>query len=275
MSFLHFPKCCYDLSPCRLLKKGELDLKFKDRVMETICVHMGPEKMTLRTKQREERIQEIINSIDENYNADTKITDFGEESDEMLAFRRLHIKDAQRKSDFIDRLKTESIEYDLKKIGDKIKEEKSNFVPEIFTFKFLSETQSHHHDEKIIQQATRLKYQIKEIVFADIETKYSMETSLQYLTPWEKDALRNMNANRICESPKVRRRLFFLLTEADMDIKIKQLHRYGNNYRCNEKFYSKIKFIATNASDLPESLRQKARDFVRQHDALGNSNQTR
>lgn len=90
-----------------------------------------------------------------------------------------------------------------------------------------------------------------------------METSLQYLTPWEKDALRNMNANRICESPKVRRRLFFLLTEADMDIKIKQLHRYGNNYRCNEKFYSKIKFIATNASDLPESLRQKARDFVR------------
>lgn len=124
--------------------------------METICVHMGPEKMTLRTKQREERIQEIINSIDENYNADTKITDFGEESDEMLAFRRLHIKDAQRKSDFIDRLKTESIEYDLKKIGDKIKEEKSNFVPEIFTFKFLSETQSHHHDEKIIQQATRL-----------------------------------------------------------------------------------------------------------------------
>lgn len=115
MSFLHFPKCCYDLSPCRLLKKGELDLKFKDRVMETICVNMDPEKITLRTKQREERIGEIINSIDENGNADTKITDFGEESDEMLALRRLHIKDAQRKSDSIDRLKTESIEYDLKK----------------------------------------------------------------------------------------------------------------------------------------------------------------
>lgn len=83
--------------------------------METICVNMDPEKITLRTKQREERIGEIINSIDENGNADTKITDFGEESDEMLALRRLHIKDAQRKSDSIDRLKTESIEYDLKK----------------------------------------------------------------------------------------------------------------------------------------------------------------
>lgn len=139
------------------MEESKLDLKFKERVMKTLRFHIVPEKMTLRTKRRKERIQKIINSIDEKGNADTKLSDFGEESDERLALRRFHIKDAQQKSDLIYRLKTESIEYDMKNIGDKIKEEKSNFVPEIYTFKILSETQTNHRDKKIIQHATQLK----------------------------------------------------------------------------------------------------------------------
>lgn len=247
----------------------ENNLDFEKRLVETIDCGIDPNVRKQRFNQQAEIIRQIINSIDEKGNADTNLSYFSEESDERLALQRFPIKDANQKSDLIYRLKTESIENYLRKMDDTIKAEQGKFVPEYYTFKILTEIQSYHGDKNIIKQAMQLKEQIKEIVFADIETKYSMETSLQYLTPWEKDALRNMNANRICESPKVRRRLFFLFTEADVDRKIKQLHKDGNKYRCNEKFYSKIKFIATNASDLPESLRQKARDFVRQHDALG------
>lgn len=50
MFFLYFLKCCYDWFFCRLLKKSELDLKFKDRVMEIICVYMDFEKMIFRIK---------------------------------------------------------------------------------------------------------------------------------------------------------------------------------------------------------------------------------
>lgn len=73
-----------------------------------------------------------------------------------------------------------------------------------------------------------------------------METSLEYLTHWEQDALRNMYAKRTCESPKILR-LVHLLMEADVERKIKELQKYNvwymcNEYRCNEKFHIKIKF---------------------------------
>lgn len=97
-----------------------------------------------------------------------------------------------------------------------------------------------------------------------------METSLEYLTHWEQDALRKINAKRTCESPKILR-LFFLLMEADVERKIKALQEYGNEFRCYEKFYNIIKIIATKASYLPESLRQKAKYFISQYIALGTS----
>lgn len=66
-----------------------------------------------------------------------------------------------------------------------------------------------------------------------------METSLEHLTRWEHDALRNMNAKRTCDSPKIRRRLFFIRMEADVDTTIKHLQKYGNKYQCNENFTTK------------------------------------
>lgn len=143
---------------------------FKERVAETIDCGIDPNVRKQRIKRQEKTIQQIINSIDENGSADTNLSDFREESDERLALQRFPIKDVQLKSDLIYRLKTESIEDDLRKMDDRIKAEQSNFVPEYYTFKFLTEIQSHHHDKNIIKQAMQLKERIKVFVFADIET---------------------------------------------------------------------------------------------------------
>lgn len=143
---------------------------FKERVAETIDCGIVPNVRKQRIKRQEKTIQQIINSIDENGSADTNLSDFREESDERLALQRFPIKDVQLKSDLIYRLKTESIEDDLRKMDDRIKAEQSNFVPEYYTFKFLTEIQSHHHDKNIIKQAMQLKERIKVFVFADIET---------------------------------------------------------------------------------------------------------
>lgn len=249
----------------------ENNLDFEKRLVETIDCGIDPNVRKQRFNQQAEIIRQIINSIDEKGNADTNLSYFSEESDERLALQRFPIKDAKQKSNLIYRLKTESIENYLRKMDDTIKAEQGKFVPEYYTFKILTEIQSYHGDKNIIKQAMQLKEQIKEIVFADIETKYSMETSLEDLTYWEQDALIYMNAQRIWDSPKIRRRLFYIMMEASVDRKGKHLQKYGNKYQCNTKFYQKLKFLATEVSELPESLRQKAKDFIGQYSALDTS----
>lgn len=59
--------------------------------------------------------------------------------------------------------------------------------------------------------------------------------------------------------------------EAAVDRNGKHLQKYGNKYQCNTKFYQKLKFLATEVSELPESLRQKAKDFIGQYSALDTS----
>nr|XP_034303148.1 uncharacterized protein LOC117681692 isoform X2 [Crassostrea gigas] len=226
----------------RLMRENNLD--FEKRLVETIDCGIDPNVRKQRFNQQAEIIRQIINSIDEKGNADTNLSYFSEESDERLALQRFPIKDAKQKSDLIYRLKTESIENYLRKMDDTIKAEQGKFVPEYYTFKILTEIQSYHGDKNIIKQAMQLKEQIKEIVFADIETKYSMETSLEDLTYWEQDALIYMNAQRIWDSPKIRRRLFYIMMEASVDRKGKHLQKYGNKYQCNTKFYQKLKFLA-------------------------------
>lgn len=251
----------------RFILKNGLDEKFRERVSETIKLYIDDEVRKHRFKRKFIIVNQIIDSINEKWDARTISTDFPEDSDEFEALKRIDYREACTKSPFIERLKTESIMSDLKELDDKLSRDEKDYEVKWNTFSLLSSIID-HPNKTVSKLAKDVKQKLKNVILQEINDKYTIEANLKHLTKCEKDVLRSLNLNgtnnQLC--PKHVVRLYWLLTEDDINRKCKKLIEKENGFKMQAWYYDKIMSYLRSGSDVPVSLKQSAWAFKKKLD---------
>lgn len=251
----------------RFIWKNGLHEKFQERVSETIKLYIDDDVRKHRFKRKFIIVNQIIDSINEKWDAHTICSDFPEDSDEYEALKRIGYREACKKSPFIDRLKTESIMSDLKELDDKLSRDEKDYEVKWNTFSLLSSILD-HPNKTVSKLAKDVKQKLKNVILQEIYDKYTSEANLKHLTKCEKDVLRslNLNATNNQRCPKHVVRLYWLLTEDDINRYCKKLIEKENGFKMQAWYYDKIKSYLNRGADVPVSLKQSAWTFKRKLD---------
>lgn len=251
-----------------LLEENKLLRIFEERVLESVNLSIDSEAKTKRRERINERVREIINSIDENWDDSTTLSDFSEDGDELRALKRIDMKEAREKSEFINRLKTESILCELKELEEEMASEGNEYMVKSYTHLILSRF-SNHPDKNVSKQARKIKENHQDIILRDIEVKYSTDSSLTHLSSSEKDVLRTLTPKSTTDErfSDIILSLYWILMEEDLDRKTEMFKEKGKDFKMKERYYKKLKFYVARGTDVPDSLKVKARKLKRQLDS--------
>ncbi|XP_056009731.1 uncharacterized protein LOC130051613 isoform X2 [Ostrea edulis] len=252
----------------RMIEKNRLLETFRERVLENINITIDEEAKTKRRKRVENYTMQIIDSIIEKWEPSTKLEDLPEDGDEVRALKRIDDRDARKKSEFIDRLKTEIIQNDLKELDDELTSEGSEHIVKRYTLPFLSRTVN-HPNKAMGKQAKQLKDKVQKILLNDIESKCSTETRLSHLTNSEKDVLRSLKPSSTYDDdfPEIVLRLYWILMEEDLERMYDLLADKGKDFKMKDHYYRKIKYFIARGTDVPVVLKEKARKLKRRLDS--------
>lgn len=102
----------------RLIENNVLQEKFHKRVSRTVKFYIDDEVRKQIFQRKIDIVNQIIDSIDEKWDADNTFSDISNDSDEFEALKEIEYTEAGKKSAFINRLKTESIMSDLNELDD-------------------------------------------------------------------------------------------------------------------------------------------------------------
>lgn len=253
----------------RIILNSGLQEKFRERVSETIKYYIDDEVRKHRYKRRFIIVNQIIDSINEKRDTRTVCSDFPEDSDEYEALKRIDYREACIKSPFIDRLKTESILSDLKELDYKLSRDEKGYEVKWIPFSLLSSI-IYHPNKTVSKLAKDVKQKFKNVVLQEIDDKYTIEATLKHLTKCERDVIRSLNLNGTNNQrcPKHVVRLYWLLTEDDINKNCKKLIEMGNGFQMHgaEWYYDKIKYYVQRGADVPVYLKQSALIFKRKLD---------
>nr|XP_034303758.1 uncharacterized protein LOC105342861 isoform X4 [Crassostrea gigas] len=251
----------------RFIWKSRLQEKFRERVSETIKFYIDDEVRKHRFKRKFLIVNQIIDTINEKWDARTICSDFPEDSDEYEALKRIDYRDACIKSPFIDRLKAESILSDLKELDDKLSKDEKDYGVKWITFSLLSSIID-HPNKTVSKLAKNVKQKLKSVILQEIYVKYTTETNLKHLTKCEKDVLRSLNLNGTNnqQCPQHVVRLYWLLAEDDINNNCKKLIEKENGFKMQAWYYDKIISYLRRGADVPVPLKQSAWTFKRKLD---------
>ncbi|XP_034303764.2 uncharacterized protein [Magallana gigas] len=251
----------------RFIWKSRLQEKFRERVSETIKFYIDDEVRKHRFKRKFLIVNQIIDTINEKWDARTICSDFPEDSDEYEALKRIDYRDACIKSPFIDRLKAESILSDLKELDDKLSKDEKDYGVKWITFSLLSSIID-HPNKTVSKLAKNVKQKLKSVILQEIYVKYTTETNLKHLTKCEKDVLRSLNLNGTNnqQCPQHVVRLYWLLAEGDINNNCKKLIEKENGFKMQAWYYDKIISYLRRGADVPVPLKQSAWTFKRKLD---------
>ncbi|XP_061170113.1 piRNA biogenesis protein EXD1-like [Saccostrea echinata] len=250
------------------IEKKKLQTCFQERVLEAINISLDPEAKSKRLERVQNNITQIIDSIDKDWEVSTKLEDLPEDGNEIRALKRIDLKKARKKSKFIDRLKTESIQIELKELRDELDSTGSDYIVKRYTLSFLSQIEN-HRKKAISKEARHIKERIHHIILDDIETKYQTETNLNHITRTEKEVLRTLTPKSTYDDnfPRNVLRLYWILMEEDLDRKCDAFEENRKDFKMKKGYYQKMKFFVAKGTDVPGDLKQKARRFKRGLDA--------
>lgn len=93
----------FEKQKCFIEENGLLKI-FEERVSETIKFYIDDKIRTLRYERKNSIVNQIIDSINDKWDAHTNFADIPEDTDEYEALKRIDYKEAAKKSSFIDRI---------------------------------------------------------------------------------------------------------------------------------------------------------------------------
>ncbi|XP_052081827.1 uncharacterized protein LOC127719645 [Mytilus californianus] len=230
--------------------------EFEKRVEDEINYHIDEAPSKRRRGRVDGIVESIISDIERKHKTDIKFEDITDE-DEINAIHNIRF-DKDGLSPFIMRLRTEDIKAQLKEISDQLSKEGNRFLPKGQSYAFLRAYQ-YHPDKDIQEKAKRLQKSLETLFLADMVNKYSLNTEINVIKTYEKDALRSIrprskddrNINPIHLS------LYWKKQESEIDSEIEQLEIAGRNYNIPQ---GKYKWIRYNCSDnVPSRIQMKAK----------------
>lgn len=240
---------------------------FEEQVSETIKFYIDDKIRTLRYERKNSIVNQIIDSINDKWDAHTNFADIPEDTDEYEALKRIDYKEAAKKSSFIDRIKTESIMSDLNELDKMFARGEKDYEDKWLPFSLLTSL-SKHPNETVSKLANGVREKLKESIRKEIEEKYTIKTKLAHLTKNEKNVLKSLDINGTNDQrfPKHVIRLYWLLTEDDIDKNCKKLIEKGDEFTMQTWYYEKIISYVERGADVPVTLKPSAWTFKRQLD---------
>lgn len=255
----------------RFIEENGLLTIFRERVSETIKFYIDDEVRTLRYERKNSIVNQIIDSINEKWGAHTnfpeEIPEFPENTDKYEALKRIDYKEAAEKSQFIDRLKTESIMSDLNELDKVFASSERDNEDKWLPFSLLTKLSKHPNDT-VSTLANGVREKLKESIRKEIEEKYTIKTELAHLSKNEQDVLKSLDINGTNDQrfPKNVIRLYWLLMENDIDKNCKKLIEKGNEFTMKGWYYKRIIKYLGIGEDVPVPLKQSAWTFKKQLD---------
>lgn len=251
----------------RLIENNVLQEKFHKRVSRTVKFYIDDEVRKQRFQRKIDIVNEIIDSIDEKWDADNTFSDISNDSDEFEALKEIEYTEAGKKSAFINRLKTESIMSDLNELDDNITRGERNYEVKWITFSSLTKL-CDHPNATVSRLAKDVKYKLKDIKSEEIGEKYGIEAELKHLTKCKKDVLRSLNIKDTDDQrfSKNVERLYWLLTKDDIDNNYEKLIEKGDEFTMATWYYERIISYVERGAHVPIFFKQSALAFKKQLD---------
>lgn len=249
----------------RLIENSGLNQKFKERVLESVKLHIDRTVYTQRKDRINGHVMEILHSIENTCTTNTKLQDFEKDSDERIALQIVDVEIAQKMSEIIQQLKKEYIDSNLDEILEEVESDEAELLVTSSKLRFLNKTRGHPH-KLFARKAGRIREKIQNIVLSSIERKYDVGTDVSLLSTCEQEILRDLPiwSDDDTNFPKVIKGLFWRLLDNDLARKSGALHKHKGNYRLNKHFYDRMQKFARGPSSvpIPTHVREKVKKFL-------------
>lgn len=156
---------------------------------------------------------------------------------------------------------------DLNELGKKIAKDERDYEVKWIQFSCLTNLSKHPNDT-VSRPAKVLREKLRKIILKEMEGKYTIKTEVTHLTKSEMDALKSLNLQSYHdqELPENIRYLYWLLMEYDIEKNCKRLIKMGNEFKMQRVYYEKIQSYLKSGEDVPKTLKECARRFMRHID---------
>lgn len=249
----------------RLIENSGLNQKFKERVLESVRLHIDTAAYTQRRDRINGHVMEILHSLENTCTTTTKLQDFEEDSDERIALRIVDVENAQKMSKNIQHLKREFIDSYLDEILKEVESEEAESFVTSSKLRFLNKIRG-YPDKSIARKAGHIRDQIQNIVLSSIEKKYDVDKDIGLLSTCEQEILRDLPiwSDDDTKFTQVIKDLFWNLLDNDLARKSRALHKHKGNYKLNKYFYDRMgKFARCPSSvPIPEQMRERVKQFL-------------
>ncbi|XP_062571052.1 uncharacterized protein LOC134233073 [Saccostrea cucullata] len=245
------------------LESNGLMSKFQERVGEEINYLIDPCMKARREERIESTVKRIVASISSTCPRNARISDFEDEGDEYRAIQRLDFTEAELLSPLMSRLKTEQIMKELNDIKEKLATEGESFYVR-WRSGFRLRNYQRHPNEGIRKRSKEILEKIYDIALKYIYKKYDMDTSLIYVSGFEKEALRSLRPTGENDPSvnKIALRLYWMIMEEDLRKKVEDFRTKQINFTIPEGYYKRMKFFAARRSNVPKTLKMVATRFL-------------
>lgn len=239
--------------------------KFQERVLESVKQFIDSNVRKQRLDRIHECAMEILHLKDKTCTANSTLTDFKEDSEEMLALRLVDFKDVQNMSDNIQQLKKKNINSDLDKILGDVKSDQAELLVTLSKLSFLNQTRA-HPDKSIAKKARDIRSQVQNVFLSSIESKYDVGTEISLLTTCEYEILRDLpiRSNDDTDFTQRIKGLFWNVLVNYLGRKSDVLHKHKDHFKLNKHFYNRMqKFAHCPLSvPVPKQVREKVKAFL-------------
>lgn len=201
----------------------------------------------------------ILKDIGNKYNSDTKFLDITDE-DDIYAIHHVRYE-AEGVSQFIQKLKIESITARLKELSDQLSTEGTDFIPKARSYKFLRAYQ-YLPDRDVQAKAKRLQRALDKQFLESMGTKYRLATKLNVIAPYEKDALQSIRPRNQHDSTinPILLSLYWQKQEKDIDYEIEKLQTTEKSYNIPQGKYEWLKYNCN--ANVPYEIQMKAKTYI-------------
>ncbi|XP_063418040.1 uncharacterized protein LOC134700592 [Mytilus trossulus] len=255
----------YQVTKCKrerilvLLEENKLLPEYKTRVEDEINYYIDEAASKIKQTRIDESVNCILKDIGTKYNKDTKFLDITDE-DDIYAIHHVRYE-AEVVSPFIKQLKIESIKLRLQELSDQLSTEGNNFIPKARSYKFLRAYQ-YLPDRDIQTYAKRLQKTLDTLFLACMEKKYSLDTHINFIAPYEKDALQSIRPRNPHDSTidPIILSLYWQKQEKDIDFEIENLQITGRSYSIPQGRYKWLKYNCS--AKVPYNVQMKAKRYI-------------
>lgn len=248
-----------------LIENSGLNQKFKERVLESVKLHIDTTAFTRRRDRINGHVMEILHSLENTCTTNTKLQDFEEDSDELIALRIVDVENVQNMSKSIQQLKNEYIDSYLDEILEEVESEQAGSLVTSSKLRFLNKTRG-HPDKSIARKARQIRGQMQNIVLSSIESRYDIGTDISLLSTCEQEILRDLPiwSDNETNFSQLIKGMFWDLVDNDLARKSGALHKHKGNYKLNKHFYDQMeKFNRCPLPvRIPKGVREKVKKFL-------------